>query len=61
MIVQQMFFGPMEENNDDSVEEEEEPEQEPEAEQVKEEVSSIFVEEGESQRTLHERSPAVPG
>ena len=56
-----MFFGPVEENNDDSEEEEEEPEQEPEAEQEKEEVSSIFVEEGESQRTLHERRPAVPG
>ena len=72
-MVQQIFFGPVKENSDDSVEEEEEPEEE----QEKYEISSIFEEKGEVEDDkpdydpwlryakkwgmIKSSSPAVPG
>ena len=56
MFVQRICFGPVEENNDDSVGEEEEPEEK----QEKEEISSIFEEEGEVQDDKPDYDPWRP-
>ena len=56
MIVQQIFFGPVKENSDDSVEEEEEPEEE----QEKYEISSIFEEKGEVEDDKPDYDPWLP-
>ena len=50
------IFGPVEENSDDSIEEEEEPEEE----QEKDEISSIFEEEGEVENDKPDYDPWRP-
>ena len=54
------IFGPVEGNSDGSEEEEEEEEEEPEEEQEKDQISSIFEEEGEVEEDKPDYDPWRP-